>query len=148
MAAASLTPSPVEVFIPLMEQNRSAVRKKAIFTLGKDFGPFHITPAFTELYAAQFLPSTSHHVVNSLLRNSIITSLNGPSATIMQKSSILLIAAITRTSPQLITPVLSDLLPGILKATSREDEEEKETSVQARLLFPYFLQNNYLTIFT
>ncbi|GJJ09394.1 hypothetical protein Clacol_003616 [Clathrus columnatus] len=113
MTVLNPKPHPVQVIIPLLEHNRSAVRKKAISTL------------------ALFLPSAPPEVVDSLLRNVIMSSLNSSSATMMQRSSIQLVAAITRVSPQLISAVLSDMIPGILRGTSKEDDEERENSLQA-----------------
>lgn len=50
-----------------------------------------------------------------------------------QRTTIQLIAAIARYSPQIISPLLGELLPGILKGASQDDDELRESSLQVRV---------------
>ncbi|KAF8525252.1 armadillo-type protein [Hysterangium stoloniferum] len=113
MASMNLQPPPVQVMIPLLEHGRPAVRKKAIVTL------------------AQFLPSSSPEVANHLLRNVIVSSLDAATPAAMQRTTIQLLGAIARFSPQIISSVLGEVVPCILKAASQDDDEQKESSLQA-----------------
>ncbi|KAF8588484.1 TIP120-domain-containing protein [Ramaria rubella] len=113
LVAMTLQPQPIQVMIPLLQHSRPAVRKRAIVTL------------------AQFLPSTSPTVTTDLLKNVIIASF-GPSAPVAsQRTTVQLIAAIARFSPQIVAPSLVELVPGILKGASQDDDELRESSLQA-----------------
>ncbi|THG96420.1 hypothetical protein EW026_g5420 [Hermanssonia centrifuga] len=108
-----LDPQPLSVLTPLLSHPRTAVRKRAISTL------------------AQFLPVAQPQQFSELLKTLIFPNLS-PSASIeKQRTTVQLIAAIARHSPYQIAPILNDLVPGIVKAASKEDEELKESGLQA-----------------
>ncbi len=112
-----LDPQPLSVLTPLLSHPRTAVRKRAISTL------------------AQFLPVAQPQQFSELLKTLIFPNLS-PSASIeKQRTTVQLIAAIARHSPYQIAPILNDLVPGIVKAASKEDEELKESGLQVRPLY-------------
>lgn len=52
-----------------------------------------------------------------------------------QMTTVQLVAAIARSSPQQIAPSLPEIVPGILKATQRDNDELREASLQVRSSF-------------
>ncbi|KIJ45062.1 hypothetical protein M422DRAFT_167119 [Sphaerobolus stellatus SS14] len=113
VSSLNLPVSPVQVMVPLLEHSRPAVRKRTIVTL------------------AQFLPSASAETTNNLLRTVIVAPLINASTPVgTQRTSIQLLAAIARYSPTVVAPILGDVIPGILKASSQDDDEQRESSLQ------------------
>lgn len=56
-----------------------------------------------------------------------------PSASVeKQRTTVNLVAAVVRQSASQIAPVLGDVVPGILKAVQRDDDELREGSLQVR----------------
>ena len=111
----SLSPPPLTVITPLLSHTRVAVRKRAITTL------------------AQFLPITQPQLFLDLLKTLVIPNL-APSADIdRQRTTVQLVAAVARHSPHQIAPVLNDVVPGIIKAIAKEDEELRESGLQVSL---------------
>lgn len=111
-----LSPPPLTVITPLLSHPRVAVRKRAITTL------------------AQFLPITQPQLFLDLLKTLVIPNL-APSADIdKQRTTVQLVAAVARHSPHQIAPVLNDVVPGIIKAVAKEDEELRESGLQVGLL--------------
>ncbi|KAI0344168.1 ARM repeat-containing protein [Trametopsis cervina] len=109
----ALSPAPLTVITPLLSHPRVAVRKRAITTL------------------AQFLPISQPQHFLDLLKTLIIPNL-APSADLdKQRTTVQLVAAVARHSPHQIAPVLNDVVPGIIKAVSKEDEELRESGLQA-----------------
>lgn len=49
-----------------------------------------------------------------------------------QRTTVQLVAAFVRQSASQIAPVLGDIVPGILKAAQRDDDELREGSLQVR----------------
>lgn len=85
---------------------------------------------------AQFLPGASAEITHNLLRNVIVASLINLSTLVTtQRTTIQLLAAIARFSPSVIVPILSDVVPGILKASSQDDDEQRESSLSVRICF-------------
>ncbi|KAI0668620.1 ARM repeat-containing protein [Trametes maxima] len=108
----NLEVQPIQVLTPMLSHSRPAVRKRAITTL------------------AQFLPSQPQHFVE-LLNTYIIPGLAPPSNLEKQRTVVQLIAAVARHSPHQIAPALSQIVPSILKASQLDDEELRESSLQA-----------------
>ncbi|KAI0089964.1 TIP120-domain-containing protein [Irpex rosettiformis] len=109
----NLSPPPLSVITPLLSHPRIAVRKRAITTL------------------AQFLPISQPQHFQDLLKNLIVPNL-APSADLdKQRTTVQLVAAVARHSPHQIAPVLNDVVPGIIKAVSKDDEELRESGLQA-----------------
>lgn len=58
-----------------------------------------------------------------------------------------LVAAVARNSPSQISPVLGDIVPGILKAIQRDDDELMEGGLQVHTRLVYILYRlSYLTL--
>ena len=112
LSDAGLKPPPLETLSPLLSHPRPAVRKRAIVTL------------------AQFLPVSQAQLFSGLLGSTILPGL-APSASIDQQRTVVqLVTAVARHSPQQIAPVLGDIVPSVLKAVQRDDEELREGSLQ------------------
>ncbi|KAH9949483.1 ARM repeat-containing protein [Amylocystis lapponica] len=109
----SLQPQPIAILTPLLSHPRTAVRKRAITTL------------------AQFLPTSQPEVFSTLLSSNILPALAQSANVEQQRTTVQLVAAVARHTPHHISPVLNDILPGILKAVQREDEELREGCLQA-----------------
>ncbi|KAF9527112.1 armadillo-type protein [Crepidotus variabilis] len=115
VAIASTThdPPPLAVLAPLLSHTRPVVRKRAIVTLSQ-FIPISPPTLFSDLFQANVLPNLS------------------PSAGLeKQRTTVQLIAAVVRHSPSQIAPVLSQIVPGILQAVEKDDDELREGSLQA-----------------
>ena len=97
---------------PLLSHSRIAVRKRAITTL------------------AQFLPISQPQQFNDLLKTIIFPNLSPSAGVDKQRTTVQLVAAVARHSPHQIAPVLHDLVPNIIKAASKEDEELRESGLQ------------------
>lgn len=96
----------------MLSHPRPAVRKRAITTL------------------ALFLPTSPPPRFAELLVTNIFPGLN-PSASIdQQRTTIQLVAAVARHSPHQIAPTLNDIVPDIIKAVQRDDEELRESCLQ------------------
>jgi cullin-associated NEDD8-dissociated protein 1 len=99
---------------PLLSHPRPAVRKRAILTL------------------SQYVPVAPHVLVNDLLQNHILPFL-APSANIeKQRTTVHLVAAIIRQAPQQLASVYNDIIPGIVTAVQRDDDELREGCLQVR----------------
>ena len=117
MSSPDLNPQPISVLTPLLGHSRTAVRKRTISTI------------------AQFVPVSSQSLFDDLLKNVILPGLNGESTSSVgieeQRTIILLIAAVTRHSPGRVTGALDSILPGILDAAAKDDDELREYALQA-----------------
>lgn len=95
------------------------VRKRAIVTLSQ-FIPISQEGLFSELLTAHVFPFLA------------------PGANIdKQRTTVQLIAAVARNSPLAISSVLPEIVPGILKAIQRDDDELREGSLQVRISIPF-----------
>ncbi|EKM60594.1 uncharacterized protein PHACADRAFT_203767 [Phanerochaete carnosa HHB-10118-sp] len=113
LADPNLQPQPLAVLTPLLQHPRSAVRKRAIATL------------------AQYLPLSQPQHFSELLTVIILPNL-APSASVeKQRTTVQLVAAVARHSPHQVATVLNDLVPGIIKAIAKDDEELRESGLQA-----------------
>lgn len=110
---SSLDPQPLTVLAPLLNHQRPVVRKRAIITL------------------SQFIPISQPALFEALLNTSVFPNL-APSASLdKQRTTVQLVAAIARHCPHQISPVLDKIVPGILEAIQKDDEELREGSLQA-----------------
>ena len=110
-----LDPQPVAVLLPLLGHARVAVRKRTILTL------------------SQFLPGAQQQVFDDLVKTIIIPGLQ---ANIEERrTTVQLVAAVTRQSPQKIAPILNDLVPGVLNNAAKEDDELREYTLHVSKLF-------------
>ncbi|KAI0825335.1 ARM repeat-containing protein [Trametes gibbosa] len=109
----NLEVQPVQVLTPMLSHPRPAVRKRSITTL------------------AQFLPYSQPQHFAELL-NTYVTPGLAPSAHLeKQRTIVQLVAAVARHSPQQIAPSLAEIVPNILKDSQRDDDELRESSLQA-----------------
>ena len=116
VAKLNIEPSPVQILAPLLSHPRPAVRKRAITTI------------------AQFVPLSSPQIFAALSASEIGPNL-APSANVeKQRTTVQFVAAIARASPQLVAVALNDIVPGILNALRRDDDEIREGSLQVKLL--------------
>ncbi|CCM03714.1 uncharacterized protein FIBRA_05860 [Fibroporia radiculosa] len=113
VASAELEPQPLSVLTPMLDHPRPAVRKRAITTL------------------AQFLPTARPELFSELLSKKILPELVSSTYVDNQRTTVQLIAAVARHTPHQIGPVLGNLVPGIIKAVERDDEELQESCLQA-----------------
>jgi cullin-associated NEDD8-dissociated protein 1 len=90
------------------------VRKRAIITL------------------SQFIPISQPELFTNLLTNDILPFLDPVANLEKQRTTVQLVAAVTRHSPLNITPVFDKIVPGILKAVQREDDELREGCLQVK----------------
>ncbi|KAF8824090.1 hypothetical protein HHX47_DHR9000534 [Lentinula edodes] len=113
LSASSLTPHPLAVLVPLLSHPRPVVRKRAIVTL------------------SQFITISPPELFSELFTDNVLPYL-GPSANIeKQRTTVNLVAAVARHSPSRLAPMLSEIMPGIVKAVQREDDELREGCLQA-----------------
>ncbi|KAF8651023.1 hypothetical protein AX16_004957 [Volvariella volvacea WC 439] len=110
---SGLEPQPLTVFPPLLSHPRPLVRKRAILTL------------------AQFVPISQPTLVSGLLQTYVFPNLVPGASIDKKRTTVQLVAALARHSPTHISPVLGEIIPGILKAVHQEDEELREGSLQA-----------------
>lgn len=119
LTSSTLEPHPLKVLAPLLSHPRPVVRKRAIVTLSQ-FIPISQEGLFSELLTAHVFPFLA------------------PGANIdKQRTTVQLIAAVARNSPLAISSVLPEIVPGILKAIQRDDDELREGSLQVRISIPF-----------
>ncbi|KAG2142690.1 armadillo-type protein [Suillus cothurnatus] len=109
----ALTPHPLPAIAPLLSHSRPAVRKRAILTL------------------SQYVPVAPPTLVNDLLQNHILPFLSPDANLEKQRTTVHLVAAIIRQAPQQLTSVYNDIIPGVIKAVQRDDDELREGCLQA-----------------
>ncbi|KAF5385600.1 hypothetical protein D9757_006791 [Collybiopsis confluens] len=113
LSASTLTPPPLVTLAPLLAHSRPVVRKRVIVTL------------------SQFIPISAPELFSNLLSNNVLPFL-APSANLeKQRTTVNLVAAIAKHSPVQIAPSLGDIVPGIVKAAQRDDDELREGCLQA-----------------
>jgi cullin-associated NEDD8-dissociated protein 1 len=120
LSNASLAPEPLTVLAPLLSHQRPVVRKRAIITL------------------SQFIPISRPELFNELVSTNVLPYLD-PTANIEKyRTTIQLIAAVARHSPIQLAPILQQIVPGLLKAAQKDDDELREGSLQVRCSFINF----------
>lgn len=80
---------------------------------------------------AQFIPISDPSLFTALLNNEVLPNLTSGASLEKQKTTVQLVAAVARTSPSHIAPVLSGIVPGVLQAADKNDDDLRETSLQA-----------------
>ncbi|KAJ7037768.1 armadillo-type protein [Mycena alexandri] len=113
LSSATLSPQPLTVLAPLLVHARPVVRKRAIITL------------------AQFVPISQSYLFTDLLATHVFPFLASNANLERQRTTVHLVAAVARTAPTQIAPVLGEIVPGVLKAVQRDDDELREGSLQA-----------------
>ncbi|CAK5269861.1 unnamed protein product [Mycena citricolor] len=113
LSSATLSPQPLVVLAPLLSHARPVVRKRAIVTL------------------AQFIPISQPQLFSDLIATHVFPFL-APNANLeKQRTTVTLIAAVARSAPTQLAPVLGDIVPGLLKTLQRDDDELREGALQA-----------------
>ncbi|KAJ6614944.1 armadillo-type protein [Mycena sp. CBHHK59/15] len=113
LSSATLSPQPLTVLAPLLVHTRPVVRKRAIITL------------------AQFVPISQGYLFTDLLATHVFPFLASNANVEKQRTTVNLVAAVARTAPTQIAPVLAEIVPGVLKAVQRDDDELREGCLQA-----------------
>lgn len=112
VSSLSLSPPPIQTIIPLLTHSRPAVRKRAIATL------------------SQFVPLSAPELSAQLLSTLINPNLRLSSSLEKQRTTVNLVAAIARTSPQRLASGLAVIIPGVLRLVDQDDEELREGALQ------------------
>ncbi|KAJ3507237.1 hypothetical protein NLJ89_g6418 [Agrocybe chaxingu] len=113
VSGISYTPPPLAVLAPLLSHARPVVRKRAIVTLSQ-FIPISPPALFADMLQANVLPNLA------------------PSASLdKRRTTVQLVAAVARNSPSQIAPALANIVPAILQAVEKDDDELREGSLQA-----------------
>ncbi|KAG6856601.1 hypothetical protein H0H87_002693 [Tephrocybe sp. NHM501043] len=113
LSGATLIPPPLVVLAPLLSHSRPVVRKRAIITL------------------SQYIPISPPELFHELLKANVFPFLDESANIEKQRTTVQLVAAVARHSPLQIAPVLSQIVPGVLKAVQKDDDELREGSLQA-----------------
>ncbi|KAF8212549.1 armadillo-type protein [Mycena galopus ATCC 62051] len=113
LSSATLCPPPLTVLAPLLVHARPVVRKRAIITL------------------AQFVRISQEYLFTDLLATHVFPYLAANANLEKQRTTMNLVAAVARTAPTQIAPVLAEIVPGVLRAVQRDDDELREGSLQA-----------------
>jgi cullin-associated NEDD8-dissociated protein 1 len=116
LAGATHHKSPLKVLAPLLSHPRQVVRKRAIVTI------------------SQFIPLSPRPLWTELLQKDILSSFAAGVAVDKQRTTVQLVASVARHSPLQISPVLDEIVPGILKAIQEDDEELRENGLQVPAL--------------
>ena len=114
IAATNFSTPPLKVLAPLLSHPRPVVRKRAIVTL------------------SQFIPISQPSLFADLLKTSVIPNLIPSASLDKQRTTVQLVAAVVRHSPAQLAPSLNNIVPGILHAVEKDDEELREGALQVR----------------
>lgn len=114
VSSLSLAPPPIQTITPLLTHARPAVRKRAIVTLSQ----------FVPLSA----PELSAHLLSAVINPNL--QLSAPLE--KQRTTVNLVAAIARTSPQRLASGLGTIVSGILRVVDLDDEELREGALQVK----------------
>ncbi|KAF7318032.1 Cullin-associated nedd8-dissociated protein 1 [Mycena chlorophos] len=109
LSSATLTPPPLAVLPLLPTYARPVVRKHAIVTL------------------AQFLPISQPQLFSDLLSKHVFPFLAQQTSNTQRSSS----RRCRCPRPTQVAPLLGDIVPGVVKAVQRDDDELREGSLQA-----------------
>ena len=113
ISTSNYDPPPLLVLAPLLAHQRPVVRKRTIVTL------------------SQFIPISPPALFTNLLKSNILHDLVPAAGLDKQRTTVQLIAAVARHSPSQIAPFLDQIVPHILQAVDKDDDELREVSLQA-----------------
>jgi len=113
LTSLSFDAHPLTTLAPLLSHPRPIVRRRAITTI------------------SQYIPLSPPEIVSDLMSTDVLPNLQPKAPLDKQRTTVQLTAALARHSPGHITPVLDQIIPGILKAAQKEDEELRENSLLA-----------------
>lgn len=117
VSSLSLSPPPIQTITPLLIHARPAVRKRAIVTL------------------SNFVPLSAPELSVQLLSTVVNPNLQLSAPVEKQRTTVNLVAAIARASPQRLASGLGAIVPGILRVVDQDDEEVREGSLQVNSSF-------------
>jgi len=117
LSSEEIKPPPIAVLAPLLSHPRPVVRKRAIASL------------------AQFIPISHHTLFQQLLELHVYPYLIPSASVEKQRTTVQLIAAVTRHSPTQMGPIVFKLMPGILDAIKKDDDELTEGCLQVSFKF-------------
>jgi cullin-associated NEDD8-dissociated protein 1 len=80
---------------------------------------------------SQFIPISPPALFTDLLKSSVLPDLVSPASLDKQRTTVQLIAAVARHSPSQIAPFLEQIVPQILQAVNKDDDELREGCLQA-----------------
>jgi len=80
---------------------------------------------------SQFIPISPPTLFTGLLKSSVLPELVPTAGLDRQRTTVQLIAAVARHSPSQIAPFLDQIIPQILQAVDKDDDELREGSLQA-----------------
>ncbi|KAI6142115.1 armadillo-type protein [Pisolithus tinctorius] len=110
---SQIKPQPLTAIAPLLSHPRPAVRKRAISAL------------------SQFFPVSPPDLCTQLLEINILPYLEAGANLEQQRTTVNLVSAILRQSAQQLASSFDRIIPGILKAVQRDDDELREGCLQA-----------------
>ncbi|KAI6021197.1 armadillo-type protein [Pisolithus marmoratus] len=110
---SQIKPQPLTAIAPLLTHPRPAVRKRAISTL------------------SQFFPIAPPDLCAQLLQTNVFPYLEADANLEPQRTTVNLVSAILRQSPQQLASSFDRIIPGVLKAVQRDDDELCEGCLQA-----------------
>jgi cullin-associated NEDD8-dissociated protein 1 len=113
ISSSNYDPPPLLVLAPLLSHQRPVVRKRTIVTL------------------SQFIPISPPELFTGLLKSNVLPDLVPAAGQDKQRTTVQLIAAVARHSPSQIAPFLEKIIPQILQAVDKDDDELREGSLQA-----------------
>ena len=112
LSSEGIKPPPIAVLAPLLSHPRPVVRKRAIAAL------------------AQFIPISHHSLFQQLLELHVYPYLTPTASIEKERTTVQVIAAVTRHSPTQIGPIVFKLMPGLLDAAKKNDDELTEGCLQ------------------
>ncbi|KAK1235725.1 hypothetical protein PQX77_001032 [Marasmius sp. AFHP31] len=113
LSSENLSSPPLVVLAPLLSHPRPVVRKRAIVTL------------------SQFIPISQPGLFEDLLKTHVLPHLATNANLDKQRTTVQLIASVAKHSPAQIAGNLGEIVPPIVKAVQREDDELREGCLQA-----------------
>ncbi|PPQ98061.1 hypothetical protein CVT26_003287 [Gymnopilus dilepis] len=113
IASVNYAQPPLRVLAPLLSHPRPVVRKRAIITI------------------SQFIPISQPALFAELLKSDVFPNLTSLASLGKQRTTVQLVAAVARNSPAQIAPLLNQIVPGILQAVDKSDDDLREGALQA-----------------
>ena len=80
---------------------------------------------------SQFIPISQSSLFTDLLNKNILPNLVSSASIDNQRTTVQLVGAVARHCSNQIAPLLDNIIPGILKAAEKDDEELRESALQA-----------------
>ncbi|KAF7365527.1 Cullin-associated nedd8-dissociated protein 1 [Mycena venus] len=136
-ACAKLTPKLLGQISNPTTPPEALVETLAILSILISRFPAHLSSTtlspqpLTVLAPLLFVPISQGHLFTDLLATHVFPFLASNANLEKQRTTVQLVAAVARTAPTQVAPVLGEIVPGVLKAVQRDDDELREGSLQA-----------------